>query len=174
MPKNSPPTPAPRTALGKILGTFFNIPDRCPTKFYVLWRLGKLIGFNRHVPWPVHFTSTVIAPRRMKIGKGTCPGDSPHCYINAQNGIQIGDYCNLAPGVGLISANHDPLDNTKHLPSEPIRLGENCWVGMNAVILPGVTLGPNTIVGAGAVVTKSFVEGHCVIAGNPAKEIRKL
>ncbi len=45
---------------------------------------------------------------------------------------------------------------------------------MNAVILPGVTLGDHTVVGAGAIVTKSFPDGHCIIAGNPAKEIRKI
>nr|WP_283244199.1 DapH/DapD/GlmU-related protein [Luoshenia tenuis] len=53
-------------------------------------------------------------------------------------------------------------------------LGEKCWIGMNSVVLPGVTLGPHTVVGAGAVVTKSFPEGYCVIAGNPARMIRKL
>ena len=45
---------------------------------------------------------------------------------------------------------------------------------MNAMIMPGVELGPHTVVGAGAVVTKSFPEGHCVIAGNPAKLIKKI
>jgi len=45
---------------------------------------------------------------------------------------------------------------------------------MNSVILPGVTLGDFTVVGAGAVVTKSFEEGYCIIGGNPATEIRKL
>ncbi|MCK9571130.1 hypothetical protein M0R72_19430 [Candidatus Pacearchaeota archaeon] len=45
---------------------------------------------------------------------------------------------------------------------------------MNAVILPGVRLGPHTVVGAGAIVTHSYPGGHCVIAGNPAKVIRKV
>ena len=45
---------------------------------------------------------------------------------------------------------------------------------MNSVILPGVVLGEKTIVGAGSVVTKSFLEGYCVIAGNPAKKIKDL
>jgi len=90
------------------------------------------------------------------------------------NGIEIGDRTNLGPGVGLISANHDPSDNTGWLPSPPIRLGKDCWLGMHAVILPGVHLGDSTIVGAGSVVTKSFPDGCCVIAGNPARVLRKL
>lgn len=163
-----------RSPLAKFFANTFNIPERCPIKFYFNYRLWQVIGFNRLVPWPVHFTSTIYRPERIKRGKGTCPGDSPNCYINAHNGIIVGDYVNIAPGVGLISANHDPHDNTKHLKAKPIKLGKDTWIGMNAVILPGVELGPKTIVGAGAIVTKSFPEGNCVIAGNPAKIVRKL
>lgn len=47
-------------------------------------------------------------------------------------------------------------------------------IKMNSVVLPGVTFGPKTIVGAGSVVTKSFPEGQCVIAGNPARVIKRL
>jgi acetyltransferase-like isoleucine patch superfamily enzyme len=60
------------------------------------------------------------------------------------------------------------------LPGKDIHLGEKCWIGMNAVILPGVVLGPGTVVGAGAVVTKSFPEGHVVLAGIPAKAVKIL
>lgn len=171
---------APESASGarglarSILRRTFSIPQNCPTSFGVWWRLGRLAGINRHVPWPVHFTSTVHAPRRIKLGKGTYPGDSPNCYIQALNGIEIGDYTNLGPGVGLISANHDPLENNRWLKAPPIRLGKHCWIGMNAIILPGVTLGDYTIVGAGAIVTRSFEEGQCVIAGNPARVIREV
>jgi len=76
--------------------------------------------------------------------------------------------------VGLITQNHNPLDLDEHLPGEDIVIGDRCWIGMNCVILPGVTLGPGTVVGAGAVVTKSFPEGQCVIAGNPARLLRRL
>lgn len=48
---------------------------------------------------------------------------------------------------------------------KPVRIGRKCWIGMNAVILPGVTLGDHTVVGAGAVVSRSFPEGHCIVAG---------
>lgn len=129
---------------------------------------------NTRVPWPVHFTSQVICPERVKLGRHTFPGDSPHCYIQAVNGIEVGDYTNLAPGVGLISANHDLRDNARHIPGPPIKLGAHCWIGINAVILPGVELGDRTVVGAGAVVLKSFPEGHCVLAGNPACKVMDL
>ncbi|CAN5412451.1 hypothetical protein BH09SUM1_BH09SUM1_12410 [soil metagenome] len=157
-----------------VLQILFRIPEGCPIPFGIQWRLRKLTGRHWGVPWPLHCTSTVRSPERVKLGVATFPGDSPGCYIQATNGIEIGDHTNLGPGVGLISANHDPLNNNKWLPSPPIRLGAHCWLGMHAVILPGVTLGDHTTVGAGAVVTKSFPEGHCVIAGNPARKIKDL
>ena len=49
-----------------------------------------------------------------------------------------------------------------------------CWLGMGCVVLPGVTLGDFTVVGAGAIVTKSFPEGYCVLGGNPATLLRHL
>ncbi len=157
-----------------LLRALFAVPEGCGVKFGVLWRIGRMLGVNAGVPWPVHFTTTVRWARRVKLGRRTFPGDSPHCYINAQNGIIVGDDVNLGPGVGLVSANHDPLDNTRYTKDPPIRLGARTWVGMNAVILPGVELGENTVVGAGAVVTRSFPQGWVVIAGNPARVIRAL
>ena len=165
--------PAPRPAPGW-LKRVLRVPEGCGTKFYVLFRLGQIAGLNRRAPWPVHWTSIVINGQNVQLGARTFPGDSPHCYINGHNGIVVGDDCNLAPGVGLISANHDLYDNSRHVEAPPIRLGARTWIGMNAVILPGVELGENTIVGAGAVVTKSFPDGWQVIGGNPARVLRKL
>jgi acetyltransferase-like isoleucine patch superfamily enzyme len=157
------------------LRSILRVPEGCSLRFFLQDKFWKwVMRQNRRVPWPVHFTSQVVCPGKVKLGRATYPGDSPHCYIQAINGIEIGDFTNLAPGVGLISANHDPLDNTKHLPGRPLRLGAHCWVGINAVILPEVELGDYTIVGAGAVVTRSFPEGSCVIAGNPARKLRDL
>ena len=134
----------------------------------------KILRQNGDTPWAVHFTSKVIFPSRIKRGTGVYPGDSPNNYIEASNGIEIGDYTNLGPGVGLISANHNLIDNSIHDPAPPIKIGSFCWIGMNAVILPGVELGDFTIVGAGAVVSSSFPQGYCVLGGVPATLIKTL
>lgn len=133
----------------------------------------KILGFNRKVYWPTHFTSVIANYKNIKIGIGTAPGLSPGCYIQGGGEIYIGDYTIIAANVGIISANHDVKDITKHKDSKVI-IGNYSWLGMNSVVLPNVILGDYTIVGAGAVVTKSFEEGYCVIAGNPAKIIKKL
>lgn len=88
--------------------------------------------------------------------------------------IVIGKGTWIAANVGIITSNHDLNDLEQHQSGKDVVLGEKCWIGMNSVILPGVVLGDKTIVGAGSIVSKSFPEGNCVIAGNPAKIIRKL
>jgi acetyltransferase-like isoleucine patch superfamily enzyme len=133
----------------------------------------KILGFNRGAYWQVHFTSIVTYPKNIEAGIETSPGMMPGCYIQGMGKIYIGDYTQIATNVGIISSNHDIYDTTKHLEGT-VRIGKYCWIGMNAVILPNVELGDFTIVGAGAVVTKSFKEGYCVIGGNPAKVIRML
>lgn len=95
-------------------------------------------------------------------------------YIQAIGKVTIGKGTYIGPNVGIITANHDLQDLDKHMEPKPVVLGEKCWIGMNSVVLPGVVLGPRTIVGAGSVVTKSFEEGRCVIAGNPARKIRDI
>ena len=134
----------------------------------------KILRRNAAVKWAVHHTSTIHCPDKIKAGKNVFPGDSPGIYINAKNGIIIGDYSNIGPNSGLLSANHDVIDNTKHLYSDPITIGQFCWIGMAVVVLPGVKLGNFTTVGAGAIVTKSFPDGYCVLAGNPARVIKQL
>lgn len=134
--------------------------------------LQKVFRINGHVLWPVDSTSKVIAPE--KIERGTrCPGLSKGCHIDGRNGIQFGRNVWIGPDVKIVSMNHDVNDYTQYLESSPIKIGDNCWIGAGAVILPGVELGNHVVVGAGAVVTKSFDDNE-VIAGNPARTIRKL
>jgi acetyltransferase-like isoleucine patch superfamily enzyme len=134
----------------------------------------KILRQNADVTWAIHHTSTIHCPQNIKRGKEVYPGDSPGVYIDANNGVVIGDYTNLGPNVGLISSNHDFVNNDVYSKHPPIEVGRFCWFGKGATVLPGVKLGDFTIVGAGAVVTKSFEEGYSVIAGNPARIIRTL
>ncbi len=139
-----------------------------------MWFLQKVVGINRSAYWPVHFTSIVTGSKNIVAGIETCPGYMPGCYIQGMGKIFIGDYTQIAANVGIISANHELHDNRAHKKGECVRIGKYCWIGMNAVILPGVELGDYTVVGAGSVVTRSFPEGYCVIAGSPARCMKKI
>ena len=146
-----------------------------PLHFYLAdFLFRRILRQNANVTWAVHYTSTVNYPDKIKRGKNVFPGDSPGNFIDATNGILIGDYTNIGPNVGLISTNHNSINNAIMDPASPIKIGRFCWIGMNAVILPGVELGDFTIVGAGAVVTKSFTDGYCVLGGSPASKINDL
>lgn len=134
----------------------------------------KLLRQNADTSWAIHYTSKVIHPENIKRGINVFPGDSPGNYIEASNGLVIDDYTNIGPNVGIISANHNLVDNSKNDFAPPIHIGKFCWIGMNAVILPGVVLGDFTIVGAGAIVSKSFPDGYCVLGGTPAEIINEL
>ena len=133
----------------------------------------KLVGSNKKVKWPVHFTSVIIAPE--KIIRGTkAPGYAMGCFIDGRNGIFIGDNVWIGPRVSLISQNHEENNFSKYTVEKPIVIGKNSLLTANCIVLPGVELGEHTIVAAGAVVTKSFLEGNQVLGGVPAKVIKKL
>ena len=134
----------------------------------------RVCRINAHVPWLVHWSSHVSGVEHIRLSSHPpFPGYSPGQYIQAANGIRFGANVILAPGVKLISANHDLNDFEKFIPGGPIVIGDNCWLGANAVLLPEVQLGNHVIVGAGAVVAGSFPD-NCVIAGVPARKIRDL
>lgn len=136
----------------------------------------KHTGKNRNVRWPVapgvivsHPENIIFSPEDLRIFR------AEGVYFQGLDAkIYIGKGCWIARNVGLITCNHDIENPDKHQSGKDIRIGDGSWIGMNAVILPGVVLGPHTVVGAGAVVTKSFPEGYCIVAGNPAKTIKVL
>jgi acetyltransferase-like isoleucine patch superfamily enzyme len=132
----------------------------------------KILGINRAIPWPVHFTSRVLHGRRMRVGRRSFPGWSQGCYIQARNGIEIGHNLRMGPHVGLISANHDPDDYDRWLPAEPIRIGDNVWIGMNSVVMPGVRVGNNVVIGANSVVTHDLPD-NVVAVGSPCRAVRE-
>jgi len=138
----------------------------------ILWQ--KILRFNPHIPWPVSPFMRISNPYNIEFDVDNLDifQQIGNYYQDMYGKIIIGRGTIIGPNVGIITANHDPTNLNRHLPSKDVVLGQKCWIGMNSVILPGVVLGDNTVVGAGSVVTKSFPEGNCVIAGNPAKIIK--
>ncbi len=137
---------------------------------YVLFRLSGRCNGGGY--FPVHSTCTIANMRKIYVGINSTVA-RPGCYLQGAGTIRFGDYVQLAPNVGILSANHDLYDQRKYNVA-PIVIGDYSWIGMNSIVTAGVTLGPRTIVAAGAVVTKSFPEGFCVLAGVPAKVVKYL
>lgn len=136
---------------------------------YLKFKLNK----NKKLYWPISPLSKVTHPNNIFVGINVNAGLQSGCYIQGNGKVFIGDYVEIAMNCGVISGNHDVYEQMKHYEKEVI-IGDYCWIGMNSVILPGVVLGKRTIVAAGAVVTKSFPAGACIIGGNPAKLIKEL
>ena len=132
----------------------------------------KIFRLNGRARWPVHFTSTVLYAENVMLGVNSAPGLGPNCYVQARNGIQIGVNIRLGPGVGLISANHDPDDYDRWVDAPAIRVGDNVWIGMNAVVMPGVSIGDNVVVGAGSVVTTDL-PSNSIAAGAPCRVLKE-
>lgn len=107
-----------------------------------------------------------------------------HSFALVSGDITVGDNCLIAPRVSLMSTTHqfssrsvirkqdaEYIKQFGRPESRPVRIGNDCWLGVNSVILPGVNLGNGCVVGANSVVTKSFPE-FSVIGGVPARLIR--
>jgi acetyltransferase-like isoleucine patch superfamily enzyme len=92
--------------------------------------------------------------------------------------VCIGNHVNLAQGITVTALNHNFEDKAKRIDEQgittkPVIIGNDVWIGANAVILPGVTIGKHCVVAAGAVVTKD-VPDNTIVGGVPAKEIKKI
>jgi maltose O-acetyltransferase len=125
-------------------------------------------------------TIYVEPPFHCDYGKNISVGENFYanfgCVILDVATVTIGDNCLIAPQVGIYTATHpiDPLlRRAGRELAKPIVIGNDCWIGGHATINPGVTLGNNVVVASGAVVTKSFGD-NVVIAGNPAKILRRV
>ena len=112
--------------------------------------------------------------------------------VMAEELVEIGSHCLISWGVGIADSDFHPLEPAQRLidaralapffkdrpprpkfTTAPVKIGDNVWIGMNAVILKGVTIGDNSVVAAGAVVTKSIAP-NSIVAGNPAVKVKKL
>ncbi len=117
--------------------------------FYANWG-GKHVHFGNYVY--ANFNLTLV--------------DDTHIYV--------GDYTMFGPNVTVATAGHPILPELREKVYQfnaPVHIGRNCWIGAGAIILPGITIGDNTVVGAGSVVTKDLPP-NVIAAGNPCKVIR--
>ena len=135
-------------------------------------RMGELLGhpvdptFRLFPPFYTDFGRNIRIGRNVFINAG--------CHFQDHGGVTIGDGCQIGHNVVFATLNHGLRPEARsHTWPAPIVLGRNVWVGSNATILQGVTIGDNAVVAAGAVVTKD-VAANTVVGGVPARIIRQI
>lgn len=156
----------------KLLLRSFNraLPFNAPKEYLPF----KLLGIR-------HGRSIYIEPPfRCDYGKHIEIGDNFYansgCIIIDVAKVKIGDNVMFGPNVAVITAGHPihhEIRNTKFEYGIPVTIGDNVWIGANAVLLPGVHIGDNTVIGAGSVVTKDIPSG-VVAVGNPCKPVKEI
>lgn len=112
--------------------------------------------------------------RHCHFGKGVYANFNLTCVDDTH--IYVGDYTLLGPNVTLATAGHPicpELRQKAYQFNAPIHIGKNCWLGAGVIVLPGITIGDNTVIGAGSVVTKDIPSG-VVAAGNPCRVLREI
>ena len=137
----------------------------------MLKKLFAEVGENCYIESPyfanwgghhVHLGSNVYANAGLKLV------DDTHIYI--------GDCCMFGPNVVIATAGHpiDPELRSKGLQYNlPVHIGKNCWLGAGVIVMPGVTIGDNTVIGAGSIVTRDIPSG-VVAVGNPCRVMREV
>jgi acetyltransferase-like isoleucine patch superfamily enzyme len=127
----------------------------------------------------IGFSNGLRQDPELRIGDGTFIGHD--CSFNIATAVHIGKHCLLAGGVKVYDVDAHPLDAVRRRAEEPfppensrpVVIEDDVWVGTQAMILKGVTIGARSIVGASAVVTAD-VPTDVVVAGNPARVIKRL
>lgn len=150
-----------------------NMPDSAKMKLArnlrVFWakRLASSIGDDVNIERNAYFTPALVL--------GSKSGVGINCEINGR--VIIGENVMMAPEVIIYTRNHNfgdksiPMIIQGETDEQEVTIGNDVWLGRRALILPGVSIGEGSIVGAGAVVTKD-VEPYTIVAGNPAKVIK--
>jgi maltose O-acetyltransferase len=142
----------------------------CPAP--LRWRALRAYGMRAE--------QSIISPNvwfgssNISIGAGTFINYG--CMFNTTAPIRIGANCDIAMGVTFVTSSHAVGGSERRAgakTSAPVTIGDGCWIGARATILPGVTIGAGTVVAAGAVVTKDC-EPDSIYAGVPARKVRNL
>ena len=171
----SPNDPGYDELIGDIFATMktateMNTSYRAPEEVHEF--MGRILGK------PLEESTTVLPPLYIDYGKPVTIGKrcfiQQCCTIFGSGGVTIGDDVFIGPKVNLITINHDPdPDNRSATYGRRIVIEDKVWIGINSTILPGVTVGYGSIVGANSVVTHD-VSPYTVVGGNPAKFIKEI
>jgi acetyltransferase-like isoleucine patch superfamily enzyme len=131
--------------------------------------IGKPVGdrFNLVPPFYADYGLNITVGQAVFIGYG--------CAFTGHAAIDVADGVMIAHKVNLVTAGHpvEPAERKAHITAQPITIDTNVWIGAAATILPGVTVGADSVVGAGAVVTHD-VPPATLVAGVPARVVREL
>ncbi|MBN2044955.1 MAG: sugar O-acetyltransferase [Anaerolineales bacterium] len=148
----------------------FNTAEDLATRQNILKQLAAQVGTNAMIEPPFYCS----------YGQHTYLGNNAYlnamCAIVDNNEVRIGNHVMVGPHVQIYTAAHDLQAQPRNEGWEvakAIVIADNVWIGGGAILLPGVTVGLNAVVGAGAVVTKD-VPPNTVVAGNPARAIREI
>ena len=112
--------------------------------------------------------------KHVHFGKGVYANFNLTCVDDTH--IYVGDHTMFGPNVTLATAGHPILPALREKAYQynmPVKIGRNCWLGAGVVVLPGVTIGDNTVIGAGSIVTKD-IPANVVAVGNPCKVLRPI
>lgn len=134
--------------------------------------------FTKLIGKPLDETFSMFPPFYTDCGKNISVGKNVFinsgCRFQDQGGITIGDGALIGHNVVLVTINHEINPNNRStMHPAPIVIGKNVWIGANATVVPGVTIGDGSIIAAGAVVTKNVPE-NVIVGGIPAKIIKKI
>lgn len=140
-----------------------HIPSHLIRKFFY-----RLAGVKIGKGSTIHTWANFFQPKNITIGDDTIIGD--HAFLDGRDKIKIGSHTDIASGVMIYNSEHNLNDEHFRAIEEPVEIGDYCFIGPRAIILPGVRIGDGAVVGAGAVVTKD-IGSFKIVGGVPAKII---
>ena len=162
---------------------------------YQLQCLDRLYDFNMTRPKELDKRAAMLKEMFADIGDG-CYIEPPfhanfggaHCHFGKNvyanfnltcvddTHIYVGDYTMIGPNVTIATAGHPILPELREQAYQynmPVHIGRNCWLGAGVIVLPGVTIGDNTVIGAGSIVTRD-IPANVVAVGNPCRVLRPI
>lgn len=159
------------TYLDKLYDFNMTRPVELAKRIEMLKKMFAEIGEDCYIEPPLHAN---WAGKHVHFGKGVYTNfnltlvDDTHIYV--------GDYTMIGPNVVIATAGHPILPELRPLAYQfnmPVHIGKNCWLGAGVIVLPGVTIGDNSVIGAGSVVTKD-IPANVVAVGNPCRVLREI